>query len=1318
MPTRPFLPAALASLALCAGSSAPQEPGNPGARRVLLPARRIQVAGPAAGPASGHDRADLRRDAARAWFGGAATPAYLDFKGRLAAEHRTRFAASFADALADPASGAKLPAAGFPSGTSAWTNLGPRAEATTPGFPDMDSGRPVGILTHPTDPKIVYLATSGGGVFKSVDADLATAADWTWTPLTDGLPASGSSGNLSVGALAMSPADPNVLYLGLGDAFDAEGRGLYRSTDGGATWTAAAGLCAGTTRVYDILALDANLVLAGTNGGLLRSTDGGATFTCTAPFGAGAAVWCLRRIGATGVLATAESGSGQGSIWTSTDALNPGSAWAPATVTAPGAIGRITVATTPASASVAWGIYEDTSTGNIAKGLLKSTNAGASWSFVASPGGSTGLFNTLVSGLGSDGGQGFYNHLLAVDPGDANRLFVGANLALYRTLDGGASYEQLTHWYGANRVYAHADFHRAAWSKTGPATLYVGNDGGLCILRDPYRAPVPGGSSPASDPTFIDNRRNKGLATHLVYNLGSTQAANAPDAGSRISLGLQDNGTRIRQGSGAALATSAVFEDAIGGDGFGTLWHPADAARVLASLYYANLQISADGGATFNAATTGLTGAGDANAAPFFTKLAPGPGPQPDAALTFTNSTVFRTANFGGSWSPISNAASLPLSGRVIRNVAGSALDPKSVAIVTSGGTGFATADGGATWSPFGTLPGNALFMSSVWFDPLNERTLYAASVAPDPAATHLWRSLDAGATWASVEGPGFPSGIPVHVIQSDPGNGKALFAGTDFGVYASQDGGASWARYGTGLPLVAVRDLYVAPDGSFLRAATFGRGVWELRGAADPVAPSINRDPMPVSVYAGAGATFTATANGSPAPALQWRKGGVDIPGATAPAYTTPPATAGDDGAAFSLRATNASGSATSGAALLTVLSTTAPAITLDPVGQTLPEGAQATFTGAATGVPPPTLQWRRGGVDIPGATGATYTLAAVQDADHLVPFTLVATNVAGSATSAPALLTVNLEAPSIVAPPQDQAVLEGATATFMVLNTGSSTDYQWQRDGVDLPNASATSYLTGPTTLADNGAAFTVRVFNRGGSVTSAPGILTVNPLPAAPVITGQPADANAVVGQTATFSVAATGIPAPGYAWRRNGVPIPGAGGADYTTPPTALVDDGATFTVLVANSEGSRLSDPAVLRVSLAPQPPAISFFKATPAAVQPGGAATLSWSVAGATDLALAGLGPVQGTSLVVAPAASTTYILSASNAAGTVTAIATVAVRSRDLDGAGDTGDVLDLAVLARAYGGPGVATAVAAADLDGDGDCDEDDLAIFLAGF
>lgn len=207
------------------------------------------------------------------------------------------------------------------------------------------------------DPKIVYLATSGGGVFKSVDADLATAADWTWTPLTgNGLPASGSSGNLSVGALAMSPADPNVLYLGLGDAFDAEGRGLYRSTDGGATWTAAAGLCAGTTRVYDILALDANLVLAGTNGGLLRSTDGGATFTCTAPF--------RRRRG--GVVPAPDRGhrrAGHGGVRERPGLhldlpRTPSTPAAPgplATVMAPGAIGRITVATTPASASVAWG---------------------------------------------------------------------------------------------------------------------------------------------------------------------------------------------------------------------------------------------------------------------------------------------------------------------------------------------------------------------------------------------------------------------------------------------------------------------------------------------------------------------------------------------------------------------------------------------------------------------------------------------------------------------------------------------------------------------------------------------------------------------------------------------------------------------------------------------------------------------------------------------------------------------------------------------------------------------------------------------------
>lgn len=1257
------------------------------------------------------DRPDLRRDAERAWFGGAPGPDYLDAKARQAEAQVRRFPRSFPA----PGGAAAAPVAGAPGPGGTWTCLGPRAQLTSAGRPDIDSGRPVAVVPHPTDPKILYLATSGGGVYKSVDADLAAAGDWTWTPLTDGLPA---SGNLSAGALAMSPADPQVLYLGLGDAFDAEGRGLYRSADGGATWTAAAGLCAATTRVYDILAFDANLVLAGTNAGLMRSTDGGLSFTCWEPFGPGAKVWTLRRIGPAGVLASVQSGSGAGSLWYSTDGANPGLSWAQASLAAPGSPGRITLATSPASATLAWGLCENLTDSTLLKGVLRSSDGGLTWSFVPSPSGSSGLFNTSGPGLSGDGGQSWYNQLLAVDPSDPNRLFAGANLALYRSPDGGASWEQLTHWNGANRVYAHADFHAAAWSRTGPRALYLANDGGLAILRDPDRTPVPSGPSPAADPSFVDNRRNRGLATHLVYNLGSTQAADAPDARNRISLGLQDNGTRIRQGSGAALATSAVFEDQIGGDGFGTLWHPTQAARVLGSLYYTRIYGSSDGGDTFFEATGGLTGAGDSSSAPFFTKLASGVRNQPDTVFTFTNTTVFRSTAFGGGWTPLSTPESLPLGGRVIRNLGASALNPACVAVVTSGGTGWSTADGGATWTQFGPFPGNALSLSWIGYDPQNEAVLYAASVALSATATHLWRSGDGGATWASLEGAGFPAGIPVHVVQVDPGNARTLFVGTDFGVYASADGGASWSRYGAGLPLVAVRDLWLGPDGTVLRAATYGRGVWELTGTPAALAPSINRQPSDATVYAGERATFVATANGYPAPAYQWTRDGADIPGATGTSYTTAVVGPGDAGAVFRLRATNPSGTDTSAPAVLAVLPSTAPAFTLEPAGLAVQEGEPATFTAAATGLPAPRIQWQRDGVDIPGATGGTFTLPSAGDGDHLAAFRAVAVNVAGSAASAAATLSVSLFPPTLALQPVDAAVFPGATATFLGTASGSGVAYHWLRDGVELPGISTNSLAVGPVTLADQGSRFVLVAENRAGTVQSREALLTVLAPLEAPRITSQPGDAAVVEGQTATFRVQATGNPPPAYSWRRDGAVIPGAASALYTTPPATLADDGAVYTVFATNSQGGVLSGPARLTVTAAPRPPSILAFTATPAAVLPGGTSTLAWSVSGAETVSLAGVGPVSGTSLPVTPAATTTYTLTAANGAGSATASVTVAVRGRDLDGDGAVADVLDLAYLARAWSGPGVPTAFPAADLDGDGDCDDDDAALFLAGF
>ena len=98
-----------------------------------------------------------------------------------------------------------------------------------------------------------------------------------------------------------------------------------------------------------------------------------------------------------------------------------------------------------------------------------------------------------------------------------------------------------------------------------------------------------------------------------------------------------------------------------------------------------------------------------------------------------------------------------------------------------------------------------------------------------DPTRSHLWRSTNFGASWTALDdAPGFPTGVAVNTIVPDPNDSTALYAGTQLGAYRSTDTGASWSRFGAGMPLVSVTDFYIAPDSSRMRAATFGRGFWE----------------------------------------------------------------------------------------------------------------------------------------------------------------------------------------------------------------------------------------------------------------------------------------------------------------------------------------------------------------------------------------------------------------------------------------------------------------------------------------------------------
>ena len=350
---------------------------------------------------------------------------------------------------------------------------------------------------------------------------------------------------------------------------------------------------------------------------------------------------------------------------------------------------------------------------------------------------------------------------------------------------------------------------------------------------------------------------------------------------------------------------------------------------------------------------------------------------------------------------------------------------------------------------------------------------------------------------------------------------------------------------------------------------------------------PTITSQPVNQSVTIGQTASFGVTASGTDPLSYQWKKNSLVISGATASTYTTPPAASADSGAQFTVTVSDSVGEVTSSAAILTVTAApVAPSITSQPANRTVVAGQTAAFSVTAAGTAPLAYQWRKNNAIISGATAASYTTPATTTADNGAQFSVIVLNSVGSVTSGAAILTVNT-APAITSQPVSRSVTAGQTAAFSVTATGTAPmSYQWRKNGANIGGATATSYTTPATTTADNNAKFTVVVSNSAGSVTSNAANLSVTAVPVAPSITTQPTNRTVAAGQTAAFSVTATGTAPMSYQWRKNGSNISGATASSYTTPATTTADNGAQFSVMVTNSVGNITSNAASLTVNAA------------------------------------------------------------------------------------------------------------------------------------
>jgi hypothetical protein len=595
---------------------------------------------------------------------------------------------------------------------------------------------------------------------------------------------------------------------------------------------------------------------------------------------------------------------------------------------------------------------------------------------------------------------------------------------------------------------------------------------------------------------------------------------------------------------------------------------------------------SAISGATSAAYTTPVTVLGD-NGARFFVRVSNSVGTidSNTVTLTVTNSAVApaittqpinQTVNAGqrAAFTVVATGTNLTYQWRkstdggvTFTNIAGATLVSYTTPVTTA-------SDNGST---FDVVVANSA--GSVTSNPatLTVDTLPAITTQPTS------QTVTAGSNVTFTAGAG---GNPLPTVQWQ--------VSTDGGTTFNNIGGATSGAYSfttaSGDNNHKFRAVFTNPVGTVhTNAATLTVNT----------APSITTQPSDQTVTAPAAATFHVTASGTTPLTYQWQKSIDDGTtwsnvGTNSTNYTTAATASGDDGTQFRVTVSNTAGSVTSSVVTLTV--NIRPAITTQPINQTVNVGQTATFSVTASGTAPLSYQWQKkpsGGsfADISGATSASYITPATTAADNVAQFVCVVTNVAGSVTSNAATLTVHAP-PSITAEPTDQTVTDGQTTTFKVTAAGTPPlTYQWQRsdDGgitfTNIPGATGSSYGTGSVDLTDNGAQFHVVVTNVVGSVTSRAAILTVKP--ALPSITQQPAGQAVETGEKVTFTVRATGSLPLSYQWQKNGTNIPGATLASYTTPTLSLSDNGTQFQVVVTNAAGSVTSNTALLTVTDVP-----------------------------------------------------------------------------------------------------------------------------------
>jgi len=715
-----------------------------------------------------------------------------------------------------------------------WRPLGPsfiRSGTVDPRLNDpYQSGRVASIAVDPRDPSRWLVGAGNGGVWETRDVGRS------WTPIADDAP------TLSIGVVTFAPGNPDVIYVGTGEYVGTSpsshvGVGILKSVNGGQSW-ALIGQSSFNRTVVRRLRVDpndVNVVVAasatgghgregGTNGangelalpqfGVKRSTDGGATWVRTLAGQASALevdpTNFSRQYAAifnqnNNVITQGDVSNG---IYRST---NGGATWSriegpwgpePSVPNQP-VVGRIELAIAPSDPNVLYASIQvplNTPGDNTALlGLYRTDNAWAdqpAWIQIPTQvTGSTGY----CTGCG-------YNHVISVDPRAADTLYAGGKLDLWRCTRCGVS----PTWTATRRT--HADFHVLAWAGN---RLVMGNDGGLWSTVDF------GATWESHNRTLTTNLLIGGALHPTDPEFALANARDFRPVTYRASTGWRELPL-------AATGSWGHGEVAISSSRPDTDW--------MGTHLFAVIQRTMDGGRT----TLQVDGAIDKTNAAITAPVRKCPA-NDDVFLAGTN-RIWRTNDFFNSAMPSWTVNSQPAEPQSILSIAFVEGDRtcNTYAYGTRVGVVRLTRNGGTTWTdldPTKTLPGRAI--NSIAFDPTNANRAFVAVSFYDGAFPakpgHIFRTdnaLSSSPTWTRVGPPDQPfADVPFNAIAIDPRNTQLVYAGSDKGLWQSNDSGTSWTKLGLGqgLPPASVFDIQINATTNRTVIFTYGRGAYEL---------------------------------------------------------------------------------------------------------------------------------------------------------------------------------------------------------------------------------------------------------------------------------------------------------------------------------------------------------------------------------------------------------------------------------------------------------------------------------------------------------